>query len=302
MELRHLRYFSAVAEELNFTRAAARLGIGQPPLSQQIQQLEREIGTPLFYRPPRGVSLTEAGKRFLRDAQEILSLSDRALENARRASRGETGTLRVGFTSSAAFHPFVSAIIRDFGIAYPDVGINLIEDTTTQLLQALNSSRLDAAFMRPTSGEARSLECHLLFKEPMLVALPSGHRCAAQSRIPLSALCDETFVLYPRRNGRALHDAIIQACEQAGFQPRIAQEGPQMATTINLVAAGVGVSIVPASMSQIQARGVHFREIAGPGPRAALSLVSLQSDAASPLRNFVDLVLRHVRDGQIARD
>ena len=149
MELRHLRYFTVVAEELHFTRAAARLGIGQPPLSQQIQQLEREIGTALFLRLPRGVELTEAGAQFLEDARAILASADRAIDTARRLGRGEHGAITVGFTASAVFHPYLPRAIRAFRDRYPDVRISLTESNTVSLLRGLRENAVDVAFVRP---------------------------------------------------------------------------------------------------------------------------------------------------------
>ncbi|WP_298954699.1 LysR family transcriptional regulator [uncultured Methylobacterium sp.] len=292
MELRHLRYFLAVAEELHFTRAAARLGMAQPPLSQQIQQLEREVGAPLFHRSGRGVALTEAGRQLAGDAREILRLTEAALAGARRAARGETGTIRIGFTASASFNPFVIGSIRDYRAAFPDVEVVLTEENTANLLALFRTRRLDAAFLRPADGEAEDLAGHDLPAEPMMVALPAGHPLAARETVPLAALADETFILYPRRNGRGLFDAIMQACRAAGFSPRIGQEAPQMASTVNLIAAGIGISIVPASMSHIRTLGVTYRPIAGDGPVAAMSLLSQNGDSPATVAAFVDLVTR----------
>jgi DNA-binding transcriptional LysR family regulator len=290
MDLRHLRYFLAVAEELSFTRAALRLGLGQPPLSQQIQQLEQEIGARLFERLPRGVVLTAAGQRLQRDARAILAQTEQALVQARRAGRGELGTLRIGFTSSASFHPFVTAAIRDYRAAFPDVGLELFEETTAQLLGRFRTHRLDAAFLRPAPGEAESWEEELLFEEPMMVALPAGHALAGEAALPLAALSEQPFVLYPRRNGRALYDAIVDACRAAGFSPRVEQEAPQMASTVTLIATGLGISLVPESMGQLLAQGVTYRPILGPAPVARLALVWQTGTAAEVTRAFTALV------------
>ena len=294
MEFRHLRYFLAISEELSVTRAAARLGIGQPPLSQQIQQLEREVGAPLFNRLPRGVSLTEAGQRLLQDARSILLQVDQALGNARRAARGEVGAIRIGFTSSASFNPFVTSAIRDYRRAFPDVGVILLEETTAHLLSLFQAQRLDAAFVRPAPGEAGHLDTHLLFREAMLIALPEGHRFAGQRSIPLRALAEEFFILYPRRNGRALYDAIVGACQAAGFSPTVGQEAPQMGSTVTLVAAGIGVSIVPASMGHLRTPGVTYRRIKGNGPRADLSLVHRDVSAPAVTQAFCGMVLKRL--------
>lgn len=295
MDFRHLRYFIAVAEELSFTRAATRLGLGQPPLSQQIQQLEREVGAPLFNRLPRGVALTAAGERLLRDAKDILARREQALLNARRAAGGELGVLRIGFTASASFNPFVTAAIRDYRGAFPDVRVELVESNTVQLLERFAERLLDVAFIRPSPGETGHLPCHLLQREEMLVALPAGHPLAEQPAIPLEALRDEPFILYPRRNGRALYDAIVEACETAGFSPRVAQEAPQMASTVTLIASGIGISVVPASMGQLLAQGVTYRPLRGLAPRAALSLVHQVEWAQEVTGAFTRLVLERAR-------
>jgi DNA-binding transcriptional LysR family regulator len=298
MDLRHLRYFVAVAEELSFTRAARRLGLNQAPLSQQVQQLEREVGAPLFQRLPRGVALTEAGQRMLEDAKDILARTRQAVLNARRAASGELGTLRIGFTASASFNPFVTASIRDYREAFPDVRVELMESNTVQLLERFQSRQLDAAFIRPAPGEAGHLPCHLLQREDMLVALPAGHPLAERRLIPLTALRDESFILYPRRNGRALYDAIIDSCEAAGFSPRVAQEAPQMASTVTLIASGIGISIVPASMGQLLAQGVTYRRLRGPAPSAELSLVHQTETAQEVTTAFTQMVLdRAEREG-----
>jgi DNA-binding transcriptional LysR family regulator len=195
MDLRHLRYFLAVAEEQNFTRAAARLHISQPPLSQQIQQLEREMDVLLFHRTPVGAMLTQAGQRFASDAREILRLVDQAVLNAQRAARGELGTVRIGFTSSAAFHPFITGAVREFRSRHPNVGVELIETNTAMQLEGMRNGRIDVAFIRPAAGETASLHKLELFDEPMLVALPQAHRLAGHEKVRLRDLSEDDFVL-----------------------------------------------------------------------------------------------------------
>lgn len=292
MELRHLRYFLAVGEELHFTRAAARLGISQPPLSQQIQNLEREIGTPLFQRLPHGVALTAAGRRLMREAREIIVHTERAIGNARRTAQGELGTIRIGFTASASFHPFVTGALRDYRGAFPDVGIELFEDNTTAQLSRLAERRTDAAFVRATLDESKSFNALPLFEEEMVVVLPEDHRLARKRAVRLAELAGELFILYPRRNGAALHDAIVTACQAVGFSPRVGQEAPQMASTVTLVAAGIGISIVPASMRQLRALGVSYRRIEGVAPHAPMSLISVAGENTALTAQFVELVAR----------
>lgn len=288
MELRHLRYALAIAEELHFTRAAAKLGIGQPPLSQQIRNLEDELGVQLFHRLSRGVELTEAGRAFIPLAQAAVQAAEQAASAAKRAARGEIGTISIGFTSSASFNPLVPQLIGRFRERHPELRISLVERATSHLLEGLLDATLDLAFLRPALGETEGLVCRRLPDEPLHVALPSRHRLAGESEIELVQLAGDPFILYPRANGRLLYDSIIAACRNAGFSPRIAQEAPQMASTVNLVAAGVGVALVPESMCQIHGHGVTYVRIAGDAPMAQLAVAHRRGGLLPPaVRNFM---------------
>jgi DNA-binding transcriptional LysR family regulator len=289
MELRHLRYFVTVAEELNFTRAAKRLGMEQPPLSQQIRHLEREVGTALFQRLPRGVALTDAGRAFLADAGAILAQVRQATDNAQRVARGNRGRIRVGMINSAPFHPFVPQVIREFGQRYPDVVLTLEENITPALAESVLDGSVDVAFVRPLLGEAPDLALETLFDEDMVVALPEGHRLTRLRRLPLSALANESFVLFPRPVGSGLYDEIIAACRRAGFGPHVGHEVRQVTSIANLVAADLGVSLVPASMQQVLSTGVVYRPIEGDAPRARMSLVRRRDDPSATVRNMVEL-------------
>lgn len=282
MELRHLRYFTAIADEAHFTRAAKRLGIGQPPLSQQIQQLERELGTPLFRRLPRGVQLTDAGRAFADDARRILREVDAAVARVHRVARGELGRIRVGMINSAPFHPLIPQVIREFRRRYPNVAFSLEERTTPGLVTALRNELVDVAFVRPIHGSSEDLSIEPVLDEDMVVALPAGHALAARARVPLLALSIEPFVLFSRVVGAGLHDEIVGACRAAGFSPRVVQEASQVTSIVNLVASGLGVSIVPASMQHMHTEGVTFRPIAAPVPKARLSLIWRRADAEAP--------------------
>ena len=282
MELRHLRYFVAVAEARHFTRAARALGIGQPPLSQQIQALERELGTALFERRPRAVALTAAGEALLEDARRILRDAERAAERVRRVARGEAGRLRVGMINSAPFHPLIPRVIREFRRAHPQLALSLDEGPTPMLAAAVRDEVLDVAFVRPLLGAEPGLASEVVADEDMVVALPSGHPLAKKGSVPLLALSIEPFVLFPRAVGAGLHDEIVSACRIAGFSPRIAQETSQVTSIVNLVAAGLGVSIVPASMQQVHSDGVTYRAIRRPAPKARLSLIFRDADRHTP--------------------
>ncbi len=291
MELRHLRYFVAVAEERHVTRAARRLGIQQPPLSQQIQALERELGVQLLHRRPRGVELTEAGRALLADARAILAHVDHALAVTRRTARGEQGRIAIGFTSSAPFHPLVPRVVRAFREAHPRVSLQMEEGGTPELLEGLGSERLDAAFIRTDVAGPEGLAVETLLAEPMVLAVPKRHPFArAGSRVALRALADETFIVYRRGSGPGLYDAIIAACQSAGFSPRIGQEAPRVVSTLNFVAAGLGVTLVPASLARMRLDGVAFRALrAGAAPKAVLNLASRRGDASPAVRLFTEL-------------
>lgn len=291
MELRHLRYFVAIADEGHFTRAAARLGIGQPPLSQQIQILEREIGTPLFKRLPRGVTLTDAGLAFADDARRILRDVDAATARAQRVARGEQGRLRVGLINSASFHPLVPKLIREFRQRYPSIAFSLEERTTPGLVAAVRNETVDVAFVRPLLDDAIGLHVEAVVDEDLLVALPAGHPLTARARVPLMALSIEPFVLFSRVVGAGLHDAIITACRNAGFSPRVVQEASQVTSIVNLVASGLGISLVPASMQHIHSEGVTFRPLVRPVPKARLSLICRTEATQSPqIRKLRELI------------
>ncbi len=294
MELRHLRYFLAVADEGNFTRAAARLGIGQPPLSQQIRDLENEIGAQLFHRVPHGAELTTAGTAFLNEARVALASAEKAKLAARRAARGETGRLALGFTASSAFNPIVSGTIRRFRAKWPEVELFLMEMNTNLLMERLVRGELDAAFIRPGLEDAANMRMKRLADEPMLTALPGNHELAALERVPLSALAGEPFVLFPRMVGLSLYDDIVAACRDAGFEMNVTQEAPQMPSVVNLVAANLGVSIVPASIAQIRLGGVTYRPIEGEPLVARLALASMKSLRSPISDNLMSLLPREL--------
>ncbi|HEX4180773.1 MAG TPA: LysR family transcriptional regulator [Caulobacteraceae bacterium] len=287
MELRHIRYFLAVAEERHFTRAAAKVGIGQPPLSQQIKDLEVEIGAPLFHRLAHGAELTPAGEAFLNVVKEMPGLAERAAKAARRAARGETGSLRVGFTAASAFNEVVPGTIRAFRRAYADVDLWLEEANTTRLVAGLRDGSLDAAFLRPGAVGSEAFQLSLLSEAPMVAALPANHRSATGQEVDLADLKTESFLMFPRPIGPTLYDSIIDACRKAGFDPVIGQLAPQIASVITLVAAELGVSIVPASMSRMRIPGVAYCAIAGEAPIARLALAHRRGETSPVVRNFI---------------
>jgi DNA-binding transcriptional LysR family regulator len=291
MELRHIRYFLEVAREGNFTRAAARIGIGQPPLSQQIRDLETEIGTQLFHRVPHGAELTEAGIAFRDIVQHFPELAERAIRAARRAGRGEIGSIRVGFTASAAFSPSVPRVFRDFRRAYPGVEMTLEENNSARLLHALMDEQLDAVFLRQGAANSDDIKLHRLKSEPMLIVLPAGHPAARHETVALETLRDDALILTPRQVGPTHFDIVVAACRAAGFEPVMGQSAPQLGSVINFVAAELGFSLVPAAMAQLQVNGVVYRKVAGDIPMAHLALAYRSNDISTVLRNFVSRTL-----------
>lgn len=297
MDLRHLRYFIAVAEEGHVTRAAERLGIQQPPLSQQIRALEIELDAQLFRRKPRGMELTQAGEALLAEARAILDRVEHAASAAKRMARGEAGRLAIGFTSSASFHPIVPRAIRAFREAQPLVMLSLEEGGTAELAEALQAEKIDAAFVRSPIGPAAGIAIEAILEEEMVAALPAGHALSAggnTTRLPLATLEPETFILYRRPLGPGLYDSIIAACQHAGFSPRIGQEAPRMLSTLALVAAGLGVTLVPASMQALGVHGLAYRRLDGAAVLVApLNLAHRRGETAAALRRFIALVRRH---------
>ena len=298
IELRRLRAFLAVAEEGHITRAAERLGMQQPPLTRLLRGLEGELGVRLLHRLPRGVRPTEAGQVLLEEARAVLAWAAELEDTVRRAARGEAGRLAVGFTPSAALHPFVPAVLRAFREEAPGVRVELDEAGTTELVEGLLHGRLDAAFVRSPVGGVPGLLVQPVLEEPMVAALPTGHPLAVGaekgSTLSLTALAAEAFILYRRLTGPGLYDAILAACRAAGFSPMVVQEAPRLPATLSLVAAGLGVSVVPASMRRLAVAGVAYRELDGcPGLLAPLHLALRRTGLTATVARFRAVVSCH---------
>jgi DNA-binding transcriptional LysR family regulator len=299
MELRHLRYFVAVAREGNFTRAAAALGIQQPPLSQQIRDLERELGFELFRRLPRGVALTPGGSVFREEAEEILASAERAVGRARRAASGTEGRLAIGFTSSAMSHRLAPEMIRRFREKFTEVELAVSEGNAEQISEGVASGKLDLGFIRRPVSERSGLEYTEVIEEPLLLALPRRHplaQRAAKLRKPsirLAELAGEPFILVRRPGAPGMYGDLLRACHKAGFAPNVVAEVSQMLTNITLVAAGVGVSAVPASMRDIHAAGVMYVESRDmPRLKAPINLVTRLGHANPVVERFVAFALK----------
>ncbi|QNM95019.1 LysR family transcriptional regulator [Chitinimonas koreensis] len=300
MELRHLRYFVAVAEELHFTRAAERLHIGQPPLSQQIRALEDEIGAELFVRSKRRVALTEAGRAFLERARRILAEAAAAAEQARRIAGGEAGELRVGFTSSLPFTSLLPGVLHDFREAWPEVRLDLRELFTADQLDALLAGELDVGFVRFTGREPpEGIVLREIHRDPLRVVLHAGHRLAGEAGLHMAQLREEGFVTYPRQLGTGLPALVRRLCAGAGFAPRVVQEAGEATTQIGLVAAGVGIAVLPSPLECVQMAGVRYLPLLDDGAHLSLA-VAVRAGALPPRVAHFLAVLRRW-EGEAAR-
>lgn len=286
MELRHLRYFIAVAEELHFSKAAEKLHIAQPPLSQQIQQLETELGVKLFDRKTkRQVQLTEAGKVFLQEAYQLLEQIETAVALTQRTGRGETGKLRIGFTS-LVIYDLLPLILRKFREQFLEVEIELLELTTSQQEQALRDSLINVGFAHPPlEDDTLSYEC--IHKETLVVALSSTHSLAQKDYISVRSLLNEPLIMFPRYLAPGLYDRIMSLFHQANFSPNITQEAIQMQTIIGLVSAGMGVAITPSSLQNLQRSGVVYRPILEEVPLIETAIIWQQDSLTPIVENFL---------------
>jgi len=302
MELRVLHYFVTLAEELHFGRAAERLGIAQPPLSQQIQALEDELGVCLLARTNRRVALSEAGRLFLPEARAVLARLEQALAVAARARRGELGELKVGFTSSAPFTSTLPRAILAFRQACPQVQLDLRELNSRGVAEAVAEGQLQVGVLRPLAELPAGLEVLELFAEPLVAFLPAGHPLAAGAtpRLALAELAGEPFVFFPRTFGTGLYDQLLGLARDAGFTPRIVQEAHEAMTLIGLVATGLGVTVLPASFSRMRIDGVVSRTLGDAGASTAVWLVRRRGGDSPLVRRFVELLQREAQQGRKA--
>ena len=294
MELRHLRYFVAVADELHFRIAAERLHIAQPALSQQIRALEDDLGVQLFDRSGRRVTLTSAGLEFLREARATLEQAERARRAAVRAHRGEVGRLALGFVGSAV-HELLPRLVRAFREMRPDVELDLRALYTPAQARALQEGRIDVGLLRVPPLHDH-LEVLPVAREPLLAVLPADHPLAAEARIPLAALAREDFVFPPRRLSPAIHDLVIGLCGEAGFCPRVVQESGEsesdsaaLQSLAGMVAAGLGVSLTINIPENLQNPGAVCRPVYAPEASWELVVAWRQNERSPIVRAFVEL-------------
>lgn len=286
MELRYLTAFVAVAEELHFGRAAKRLQMAQPPLSQQIRQLEKELGVQLFERNTRSVRLTSAGQSFLEPVHTVLRDLDLATRAAKAAGRGEYGRVTVGF-AGASSHETLPLLTRAVRIAHPGIELVMRGQTYADIaLARVADGSLDLGFVRlPVTRPG--VAARVISEEELVCALPSDHRLADQNSISLAALAEEPFVSFPANAGSSLRDAAVRTCEEGGFTPRIVQEAPDSHTILALVAAGVGVTLTLTSCQHIQQTGLVYRPLAGPPVRLQAALAWRRDNPSAALRTVL---------------
>ncbi len=285
MELRHLRYFVAVAEELHFARAAERLNIAQPPLSKQIRQLEQELGVQLLERTTRTVSLTGAGKVFLEEARRALWQTERAATLARQAQRGEVGELSVGFITSAGYE-ILPSILQAYHARYPQVEITPHHLTAAEQFDALEERRLHVGLVRPPV-ESDDLEFEVLRREPLMLALPEGHRLVQQESVERDELATEAFIVASGTRPVA-GERRLRLFGEEGFRARVVQEAPDILTILGLVAAGIGVAVVPAMVRTLRSRAVVYRPIVG-APMSITALAWRRDERAPVLKGFLEV-------------
>jgi len=302
MELRHLRYFVVLAEELHFSRAAQRLGISQPPLSQQIRALELSLDARLFERTNRRVELTEAGRALLVEARATLDQAERAANIVGQAQRGEIGELKIGFAPSAPLIAPFTATILAFRNASPGVRLVLNEQVTTEQIDALLERRLHVGFIRSPSVPdlPDAIAAIELYREPLSVFMRADHPLARHRAVALKALAAEPFVFFPRSHGTSLYDQVLALCRKVGFIPRIDQEARGNATILGLVAVGLGVSILPASLRGIAVADVACRDLSPAGVPTSMWLIHRRHDQSPASEAFVALATAH-RQARTAR-
>ncbi|MDP3832321.1 MAG: LysR family transcriptional regulator [Hydrogenophaga sp.] len=302
MEIRHLRYFLAVAEAGHMTRAAERLGIQQPPLSQQIKALEKSLGMALFHRHPKGVALSDAGRLFEMEARRLVDDMAAMEQRMARVARGELGVLNVGFTSSAAAHTFTPEALRACRRAWPGIALSIREDHAAGITEAVAAGRLHCGLIRVPVSQPEGLTFEVLLREPVLVALPGDHALATRKTaraVSLAELRDEGFILVRQPGAPGLYANLLALCEAQGFRPRIAAEVERMVTSLNLVAAGAGIAVVPASMRGLHPHAVVYLPLADGTPLdAPLTLVYRTADAVGPAAHFLKIARDTARRAQ----
>jgi len=290
MELRHLRYFAAVAQHLNYSEASRRLHVAQPAISQTILDLEDELRVKLLLRTKRTVQLTAAGTAFLREAQEILRRANEAQRLAQRAARGEVGILGIGFFGTAS-GPILPSLVDTYRLKFPDVELRLFELDPDQQLAAFDEGRIDLGFTRTLPSDRRAeFEQEEVYNDQLAIALPAKHPLAKQKVVRLKSLASEPFVQFHRKGAPGLFDEVIATCRRTGFSPRIVNEPNFMATVMTLVESGLGVSLIPRCVRSLNRRHVVIRPITPKSGRIPLCVAWRKSANNPTLAAFLDVL------------
>jgi DNA-binding transcriptional LysR family regulator len=289
MNLRQLRYFATVAEELHFGRAARKLAISQPPLSQQIIALEQEMGVQLFVRTKRSVALTPVARQWLPEVERLLKDAADLPGKARRLSRGEIGTLSIAFVSTADYS-VLPVLLRNYSAKFPEVEVRLREATSDVQIDALLNEEIDLGIAIPPRGSKlpRTLSYLPLQRERLILALPE-HWARRKSRVDFEQLADSPLIVFPRASAPALHDAITDYYASRKVVPRFGQEAIQMQTIVSLVSAGMGIALVPHSLRKLQRAGVVYRELSGRAPEIETGLIWRKEAMSAALAAFLQL-------------
>lgn len=284
--LRQLRYFSVVAEELHFGKAASRLGISQPSLTRQIQALEKIVGGPLLARTQRSVALTPAGIAFAERARFTLQNHDRSVESARNISTRPAESLAIGFECCAPYHDFPE-VVKLFMARYPRIRFSSFAMPASEQPEALARNRIDAGFLHPPIPDDPMFTFDEVGQEPFIVAMPTGHRLASRKRVPCSQLAAEKFVFYPRSLAPGCYDAVQHICKTAGFTPEVVHESNDISLSLRLISASDVVTLFPACVGRRRAPGVAFREIEGPVTTVTCGFLSRSADDSAPVTRFL---------------
>lgn len=286
-ELRHLRYFIALVEEKNFERAAARLGIAQPGLSQQIMSLEAIVGRPVIDRSRRLVQLTPTGLLLYEEALKIVAQADKAIAALKRVERGETGRISIGYVASAAYSGLLTKSLGSFRRRHPDVELQLVEMEMGQQLRKISEGDLDFGYIRPPASIPPGLIAMEVLKERLVVAVPEGHPHAARTAVDLADLAGSTFITPRQPPDVGFHANTLMACGEAGFQPRISATGRDFTTIASMVAVGLGVSLVPESLQCVKLPGIRYVSLSGCSVTSDLAIAHRRSESSSVVRAFV---------------
>ena len=293
MELRYLRYFVAVAEELSFTRAAERLHMAQPPLSQQIRRLEARLGVTLLLRTKRRVELTEAGRVFLHQAYQAIHSIDQGIMAAQRADRGEIGRLAIGLLVYISY-TLIPPILRAFRARFPEVHVELRLLRNTQQIAALRSGQIDVSFLRPPVDDPE-IASILLSREPFILAMPATHRLAGKASVSIKQFANDPFIMYARELGPTFHSEILGFCGKAGFSPKVALEVSQINAAVGLVGSGIGVAFVPESARRVRLDDVVYRPLVERAPKVDVLLAWQRRRPSQLLDAFREISMQCVK-------